>query len=92
MNRRNVHIAKLRIRIPRGMSGQAADIARALGRQILRGIAESTAADNGGRHIDAIPPLRLRMAREGDMRGLQEQAATQIARRLRGRGGEGADG
>lgn len=92
MNRRNVHIAKLRIRIPRGMAGQAADIARGFGSRILRGIAEATANDTGGRHIDAVSAVRVRVTQGTGMQGLQEQAATQIAQRLRMRGDEDSHG
>jgi hypothetical protein len=92
VNRRNVHVAKLRIRIPRGLAGQAADIARGFGGQILRGIAESTAADAVGRHVDAVPSVRVRVTQGTGLRGLQEQAATQVAQRLRTRGDEDSHG
>jgi hypothetical protein len=83
MSKRSVHVASLRIRIPRRLAGQAATIASGLGKEILRGIAESTASVTGGRKIAAIDPVKVRAGRNVDVRGLQEQVAAQVAQELR---------
>jgi hypothetical protein len=84
VNRRSVHIANLRIRIPRGMAGQATSLARGLGNAILRGIAESTAPESRSRSIDSAT-VKVRAERNADARGLQEQVVAQVAHELRKR-------
>ena len=74
MSRRNVHVANLRIRIPRRLAGQATAIANGLGNEILRGIAESTRDMTGSKKIGAM-----------EVTGLQEQVAAQVAQQLRKR-------
>lgn len=86
MKGRNVHIAKLRLRIPRGRAGEAAEIARGLGRQILLGIADSSAAGGAAGHLDALGPVRVRTKSGRVIADLADEATMRITQRLRAPG------
>ncbi|NRF71726.1 hypothetical protein HLB44_32535 [Aquincola sp. S2] len=84
MGKRTVHVANLRIRIPRGLGGQAVDLASGLGREILRSVADATASETRSKKVGAIDTVVVRAART-DVPDLQKQAAAQVAQSLRKR-------
>ena len=85
MTKRSVHIGSLSIRIPRSLAGQAAALAGGLGRQILRSIAESTAAKTGTTKIESIDAVEVRVGRNDPVGNLPKQVASQVGQQLRER-------
>lgn len=77
MIRRKIHIDNLKIKLPRGMAGEAKSIAAGIGSDVMRSIAEATSGKNGSIRIDEISAGKLRTS--GGAGTVQKQAAAQMA-------------
>ena len=79
MTKRRIHIEHLKIRLPRSAVGEARNIADGLGREILQGLAESTAARTGAKRIEGVSAGKLTTAGDTGASRLQKEIAARIA-------------
>ena len=83
MSKRKIHIGNLKIRLPRTSAGQARAIAGGLGKEILHGIAKSTAGKSGARKIGEISAGKISVTGGADAPKLQQQIAGRVMDELR---------
>ncbi len=77
MNRRNIHIENLQIRLPKGTSAsEARRIVEGLGNEVLSQIAENTRQKQGNRQIGNLDAGKIKNSGGAD---LQRQIARRIA-------------
>ncbi len=85
MNKRRVHIENLTIRIPQSSAGQACAIAGGIGKEILHGIAESTAGNSGTKKIGEISAGKTSMSGGAVAPELKKKIAGRVAEEIRKR-------
>lgn len=83
MSKRNIHIERLQIRMPRGAAGQAREIAGSLGNEILRKLSETTGGRSGDLRVDEISAGKIaNTGAAGVRKAAAERIADEIAKRF----------
>ena len=84
MAKQRIHIENLRIRLPRGMAGNARSIAGGFGCEIIKSIADVSRGKTGERRIDKISAATIKTAGgEADIRKrAAEEISTEVKKRL----------
>jgi len=77
MGTQNIHIGKLKLRLPRSAAGSARQVAQGLGLEILRSLAESPRAGRGTIRIGEISAGKI-TAGSGGAQGMQKQTAGHV--------------
>lgn len=79
MSKRNIHIDRLQIRLPRRAAGAAREIAGGLGNDILQGLSESVTGRSGTMRVDRISTGRIVSTGDIGAERIRKQAAERIA-------------
>jgi hypothetical protein len=82
MSKRNIHIDRLQIRLPRSAAGSAREIAGNLGNDILRNLSEATSGRRGSMRIEEVSAGKIK---DTGADGIRKQAAKRIAAELKKR-------
>lgn len=79
MSKRNIHIDRLQIRLPRTAAASSREIAGGLGNDILQGLSKATLGRRGDLRIEEVSAGRIVSAGRADAEGIRKQAAERIA-------------
>ena len=84
MAKQRIHIENLRIRLPRGMAGNARSIAGGFGCEIMKSIADASRGKTGEMRIDRISTATIKTAgSEVDIRKrAEEETSAEVKKRL----------
>lgn len=82
MSKRNVHIDRLEIRLPRRAAGSAREIAGGLGNDILRNLSETNMERRGNVRIENVSAGRIAPPGRMDAESIRKQAAERISREI----------
>jgi hypothetical protein len=86
MSKQTIHIDNLRIRLPRGAAASARSIARGLGGEILRSLAEAAHGQTGAERIEKISVGgKIQAASGAAPEKLQKEIARRVAAELKKR-------
>jgi hypothetical protein len=83
MAKQRIHIENLRIRIPRGMAGNARRIAGGFGPEIMKSIADATRGKTGEMRIDKISAATIKTT--GGEADIRKRAAEEISAEVKKR-------
>lgn len=79
MSKRNIHIDRLEIRLPRRAAGSAREIAGGLGNDILRNLSETNIERRGDIRIENVSAGKIVSTGRTDAESIRNRAAERIS-------------